>query len=57
MLVKATGCLSKKDNSNQMHNQTGPWSVQITPRRYSLGVKLEISLECEYSFKSRVQTI
>eukprot|EP00066_Takifugu_rubripes_P014540 XP_011603806.1 PREDICTED: integrin beta-1-like isoform X2 [Takifugu rubripes] len=46
-VVEATGCLREKDNSNQMHNRTGPWSVQLTPRGYSLGVKLEISLECQ----------
>lgn len=43
--VEAAQCPSKKDSSNQ--NKTGPWSVHIRPRGFSLSVKLEITLQCE----------
>ncbi|XP_053182324.1 integrin beta-1-like [Scomber japonicus] len=43
--VEAAQCHSGSDNSNQ--DSTGPWSVHITPRGFSLSVKLEISLECQ----------
>ncbi|XP_053289414.1 integrin beta-1 [Pleuronectes platessa] len=43
--VEAAQCPSKSDDSNQ--NSTGPWFVHITPRGFSLGVKLEISLDCQ----------
>ncbi|XP_034467487.1 integrin beta-1-like [Hippoglossus hippoglossus] len=43
--VEAAQCPSKSDDSNQ--NQTGPWFVHITPRGFSLSVKLEISLDCQ----------
>ncbi|XP_037641480.1 integrin beta-1-like isoform X1 [Sebastes umbrosus] len=43
--IEAAQCPSESDDSNQ--NRTGPWSVQITPRGFSLSVKLEITLECQ----------
>ncbi|XP_042346625.1 integrin beta-1-like [Plectropomus leopardus] len=32
-------------------NRTGPWSVHITPKGFSLSVKLEITLECQCDCK------
>lgn len=46
--VEATGCLRENVDSNQMQYQAGPWSVHITPRGYSLSVRLQITLHCEY---------
>ncbi|XP_039973258.1 integrin beta-1-like [Xiphias gladius] len=43
--VEAAQCPNESDVSNQ--NRTGPWSVHITPRGFSLSVKLEITLECQ----------
>lgn len=51
MNVEATRCLSDSDDSNQTKNRTGPWSVDITPRGFSMSVTLEIALECEYNFR------
>ncbi|XP_015236285.1 PREDICTED: integrin beta-1-A-like [Cyprinodon variegatus] len=43
--VEVSQCPSKSGTSNQ--NRTGPWSILITPRGFSEGFKLEISLMCE----------
>ncbi|XP_073340701.1 integrin beta-1-like [Pagrus major] len=45
--VEAAQCPSESDDSSQMQNRTGPWSVQITPRGFSMSVKLQITLECQ----------
>ncbi|KAM3614393.1 uncharacterized protein V6R79_013391 [Siganus canaliculatus] len=45
--AEAARCPRKGEGSNQMQNRTGPWLVHITPRGFSLSVKLEISLECQ----------
>ncbi|XP_051263847.1 integrin beta-1-like [Dicentrarchus labrax] len=45
--VEAARCPSESDDSSQMQNRTGPWSVHITPRGFSQSVKLEITLECQ----------
>lgn len=57
MNVEAAQCPSGSDDSNQMHNRTGPWSVHITPRGFSQSVKLEIHLECEYHLRITLQTL
>ncbi|XP_023187203.1 integrin beta-1-like [Xiphophorus maculatus] len=43
--VEAAQCPSKSGTSNQ--NKTGPWSILITPRGFSVSLKLEITLLCE----------
>ncbi|XP_060906932.1 integrin beta-1-like [Labrus mixtus] len=45
--VEADQCPNEIQDSNQSQNLTGPWSVHITPRGFTLGVKLEITLECQ----------
>lgn len=57
MNVDAAQCLRDKDDSNQMQNRSGPWSVHITPRGFSLNVKLEIALECEYNVRTRLLSV
>uniref|UniRef100_A0AAQ5WX85 Integrin beta n=1 Tax=Amphiprion ocellaris TaxID=80972 RepID=A0AAQ5WX85_AMPOC len=45
--VEAAGCPNTSDSVNQ--NQTGPWSIQITPRGFTVSLKLEITLQCRCS--------
>ncbi|KAK5862557.1 hypothetical protein PBY51_017939 [Eleginops maclovinus] len=45
--VEAARCPSESDDLTQKQNRTGPWSVLITPRGFSLSVKMEITLECQ----------
>ncbi|XP_034031099.1 integrin beta-1-like [Thalassophryne amazonica] len=47
--VEANECPS--DDWNQMQNSTGPWSVHITPRGFSLSVQLHLTLECQCDCK------
>lgn len=57
MTAEAAQCPSESDDSDQNQNRTGPWSVYITPRGFSLSVKLEITLECEYNFHDTVNIL
>ncbi|XP_056237792.1 integrin beta-1-like [Seriola aureovittata] len=43
--LEVAQCPSNSDDSTQ--NRTGPWSVHVKPRGFSLSVKLEITLECQ----------
>ncbi|XP_072250718.1 integrin beta-1-like [Leuresthes tenuis] len=43
--VEAAQCPSMSDSSNQ--NLTGPWSILIAPRGFSLSVNLNITLLCQ----------
>ncbi|KAM4568286.1 integrin beta-1-like [Fundulus diaphanus] len=45
--VGAAQCPRQSRTSNQ--NRTGPWSVRITPRGFSVSLKLELTLLCECS--------
>ncbi|XP_054477970.1 integrin beta-1-B-like [Anoplopoma fimbria] len=45
--VEAARCPGQQGDFNLRQNRTGPWPVLITPRGFSLSVKLEITLECQ----------